>query len=108
MIGAHGYTHTGEAAAIDAVSGLPFVLGEAPKALPAPAAANGMADGATVPTPAVLALADKLTAETWATVRDELRALACGVQPCNTAVLASARHRDGENRRPAMTATPSP
>jgi hypothetical protein len=61
------YTHTGEAAAIDAVSGLPFVLGEAPKALPAPAR---MVDAETV-----RKLTEGMTPQTWRNLRAELLAL---------------------------------
>jgi integrase len=61
------YTHTGEAAAIDAVSGLPVIVGEAPKALPAPAR--------TVDTDTVRKLAEGMTPKTWRTLRAELLAL---------------------------------
>jgi integrase len=61
------YTHTGEAAAIDAVSGLPFVLGEAPKALPA--------STRTVDAETVRKLAEGMTPKTWRNVRAELLTL---------------------------------
>ena len=63
------YTHTGEAAALAAVTLLPAVIGEAPKALP-------------VPSPVALLkaqvreVAQKLTAKTWKTARAELLTLA--------------------------------
>lgn len=62
------YTHTGEAVALDAVGGLPFLLGGAPKALPAPAR--------TVDAGTVRKLADGMTPKTWRRLRDELLALA--------------------------------
>ena len=61
------YTHTGEAAAIDAVSGLPVILGKAPKALPAPTR--------TVNAEMVRKLAKGMTPKTWRTLRAELLAL---------------------------------
>jgi hypothetical protein len=61
------YTHTGEAAAIDAVSGLPVIVGEAPTALPAPAR--------TVDAETVRKLAEGMTPKTWRTLRAELLAL---------------------------------
>jgi len=61
------YTHTGEAAALEAVSGLPFVLGEAPKTLPAPAR--------TVDAETVRKLAEGMTPKTWRNQRAELLAL---------------------------------
>jgi hypothetical protein len=61
------YTHTGEAAALDAVNGLPVVIGEAPKTLPAP---TRMVDAA-----AVRRLAEGMTAKTWRSLRAELRTL---------------------------------
>jgi hypothetical protein len=61
------YTHTGEAAALDAVNGLPFVIGEAPKALPAP---TRMVDA-----DAVRRLAEGMTPTTWCALRAELLAL---------------------------------
>ncbi len=64
------YTHTGEAAAIDAVSGLPVVLGDPPKVLPAP---NRTVDAETV-----RKLAEGLTQKTWRNVRAELLTLATG------------------------------
>jgi len=62
------YTHTGEAAALDAVNGLPFVLGAAPKALPAPVR--------MVAAETVRNLAEGMTSKTWRTLRAELLALA--------------------------------
>ena len=62
------YTHTGEAAALDAVNGLPFVLGEAPKVLPAPAR--------SVDAETVRKLAEGMTPKTWRNLRAELLALA--------------------------------
>ena len=64
------YTHTGEAAAIDAVSGLPFALGEALKALPAPAR--------SVDAEMVRKLAEGMTPKTWRNLRAELLALVGG------------------------------
>ena len=64
------YTHTGEAAALDAVSGLPVILGETPKALPAPTR--------TVDAETVRKLADGMTPKTWRKRRAELLALAAG------------------------------
>jgi len=64
------YTHAGEAAALDAVSGLPMILGEAPKALPAPAR--------MVDAEAVRKLAEGMTPKTWRGVRAELLALVAG------------------------------
>ena len=61
------YTHTGEAAAIDAVNGLPMVIGEAPKPLPAPAR--------TVDAETVRKLAEGMTPKTWRALRTELLAL---------------------------------
>ena len=61
------YTHTGEAAALEAVSALPFALGEAPKALPAPAR--------TVDAETVRKLAEGMTTKTWRKLRAELLAL---------------------------------
>ena len=58
------YTHTGEAAAIDAVSGLPVVLGEVPKALLAPAR--------TVDAETVRKLAEGMKPKTWRQLRTEL------------------------------------
>ena len=60
-------THTGEAAAIDAVGGLPFLLGGAPKALPAPAR--------TVDAGTARRLAEGMTPKTWRRLRDEMLAL---------------------------------
>jgi len=51
------YTHTGEATALDAVNGLSFVIGAAPKALPAPAL--------TVEAETVRKLAEEVTPKTW-------------------------------------------
>lgn len=62
------YTHTGEAAALDAVNGLPVVLGEPQKALPTPAQ--------TVDAEKVRQLAEGMTAKTWRKLRGELLALA--------------------------------
>jgi integrase len=64
------YTHTGEAAALDAVNGLPFVMGEAPKALPAPAR--------TVDAETVRKLAEGMTPKTWCKLRAELLTLVAG------------------------------
>ena len=61
------YTHTGEAAALDAVSGLPVILGETPKALPAPAR--------TVDAETVRRLAKGMTPKTWRKLRAEILAL---------------------------------
>ena len=66
------YTHTGEAAAIDAVNGLPMVIGEAPKPLPASAR--------TVDAETVRKLAEGMTPKTWRTLRAELLSLV-SVQP---------------------------
>jgi hypothetical protein len=57
-----------EATALDAVNGLPFVIGEAPKALPAPA--TRMVDTGTV-----RRLAEGMTPKTWRHLRAELRTL---------------------------------
>ena len=64
------YTHTGEAAALEAVTGLPVVLGEAPKALPAP---TRMVDA-----DAVHKLAEGMTPKTWRHLRAELLTLVTG------------------------------
>jgi hypothetical protein len=61
------YTHTGEAAAIDAVSGLPVILGEVPKPLSAPAR--------TVDAETIRKLAEGMTSKTWRNVRAKLLAL---------------------------------
>ena len=61
------YTHTGEAAALEAVSGLPIVLGEAPKALPA--------SSRTVDAETVRKLAEGMKPTTWRSLRAELLAL---------------------------------
>ncbi len=61
------YTHTGEAAATAAVAALPSVLGPAsPPSLPA---------SRTVTAEAIRAIADRLNAKSWKTVKEELVAL---------------------------------
>jgi integrase len=64
------YTHTGEAAALEAVSGLPVVLGETPTPLPTAAR--------TVDAETVRKLAEGMTSKTWRNVRAELLALVAG------------------------------
>ena len=60
--------HTGEAAALDAVNGLPFVIGDPPKALLPPAR--------MVSAEAVRLIAEKLTTKNAKELRTELLALA--------------------------------
>ena len=61
------YTHTGEAAALDAVNGLPVVVGKPQKELPAPAR--------TVDAEKVRHLAEGMTPKTWRKLRGELLTL---------------------------------
>jgi integrase len=69
------YTHTGEAAALAAVTALPSITGKPVKALPpAPAARLVAAE-------AVLAIANRLDSTNWNAIQSELQALAEG-QPC--------------------------
>jgi hypothetical protein len=63
------YTHTSEAAAGAAVDLLPVIIGDAPKALPAPDPLAAFKDK-------VRTWAEKLTAKTWKEARAELLALA--------------------------------
>ena len=63
------YTHTGADAALAAVNGLPYVIGEPPKALP-------QADPAAAFKATVRALAEGMTPKTWRNVQNELLALA--------------------------------
>lgn len=74
------YTHVGDGAMRQAVATLPAVF-NTPCALPPQAANTEETERTiTVDATAVLALADKLNAETWAMVREELRALAQATQ----------------------------
>jgi integrase len=69
------YTHVGDSAMRQAVSTLPSVFGQTRAMLP-PAAASGETTRPGVAPATLLSLADKLSDQTWAAVRDELRALA--------------------------------
>ncbi len=66
------YQHTGEAAAVAAVAALPSMTGDAIKALPAAGSPHQLDAGA------VRAIAERLTARTWKSVRDELLAMTEG------------------------------
>ncbi len=63
------YTHTSEAAALSAVNGLPSVMGDEPKALPA-------ADPMAAMKERIAALADELNNKTWKQVKKILKSIA--------------------------------
>lgn len=79
------YTHVGDSAMRLAVANLPAVFNE-PSALLPPATKANEAKTKMIDATSVLALADKLNGQTWAVVRDELRALAQDQESAGTTV----------------------